>query len=220
MLNNSNLLNRNNTEEDSTIETNKEYNFLINEINDKKVDLSKTNQLIIEKWMTLFSQVCGNKYWEKNRNLHCILLLDCILNKNLLSPYNKYPKDIHLSNISKCVVKSKLSNKLSNLITINNKNKSNYNKELLNSEHESILTRENLNYFFNSSNENLFKTKDMINKLNILIEEKNKLISIQSNKISQLKLQLISNKKKLDSLNLSSCCNNKRKINYKHSIKY
>ena len=57
----------------------------------------------------------NNKEWKKNRNLHAILLLDMMLNNNIDTPYNKFPPEGPVPIISKSIVKSKLSNKFSEI---------------------------------------------------------------------------------------------------------
>ena len=60
-------------------------------------------------------QVTNNKEWKKNRNLHAILLLDMILNNKMEAPYTKFPPEGPVPIISKSIVKSKLSNKFSEI---------------------------------------------------------------------------------------------------------
>lgn len=96
----------------------KEFVYLIQEIEKRKKDFPKIVQIRVNKWIRKFAEVCGNLEWEKNRNLHAIFLLDNILNNSFEEPYDKQPKDEHLPIISKTLVKSKLSKRFLDLVGI------------------------------------------------------------------------------------------------------
>jgi len=49
--------------------------------------------------------------WKRNRNLHTIALLDCVINNKLEEPYNKFAPDSPIPLVSKILIKSKLSKK-------------------------------------------------------------------------------------------------------------
>ena len=96
----------------------REFIYLIKEIEKRQYDFDKQTQIRIGKWVRKFAEVCGNLEWEKNRNLHSILLLDSMLNNCFEDPYNKHPKDEHLPIINKSLVKAKMSRKFLELIGI------------------------------------------------------------------------------------------------------
>ena len=56
--------------------------------------------------------ITNNIDWKKNRNLHAILILDMVLNKKILPPYNKIPISNDIPLLSKVEVKIKLTEKI------------------------------------------------------------------------------------------------------------
>lgn len=73
--------------------------------------MDKYNRLRIESWCKKFCQVSNNQEWKKNRNLHAISLLDMIINQRIEEPYKKFPPSGPLPQLSKTLVKSKLTKK-------------------------------------------------------------------------------------------------------------
>lgn len=97
--------------DNKTIEYQKEFIYLISEIQKRQEDYDRSTKIRISRWVRKFAEVCGNLEWERNRNLHSIMLLDCMLNNHFIDPYDKHPKDEHLPIINKSYVKSKVSRK-------------------------------------------------------------------------------------------------------------
>lgn len=106
---------------------NQEFLFLIKEINQRLNDFEKGIRIRINKWVMKFAEVCGNLEWEKNRNLHAILLLDSMINNDFEHPYDKLPKDEHLPIISKSLVKAKISKQFLEYVGLKNNDSNSYN---------------------------------------------------------------------------------------------
>lgn len=181
-----------------------EFRFLLKEIETRKLNFPKITQLKIDKWTLKFSEVCGNTDWEKNRNLHCILLLDNILNNQFESPYDKYPKDIHLPLINKSLVKAKLSNKFIEFIELHkeemNKNKLSRNKRKSEIENKGsklidnmLKSKSNSKSMQLSAEDEIRKLSEIIGNLKEDISQKDKILYIQDSKIKKLLEEISTN---------------------------
>lgn len=89
-------------------ELDKEFAQLMMEIEDQCQDFNKKDLLLIDSWCKKFCEITTKREWKKNRNLHAIFLLDMILQRKLVEPYDKYPKFDSLPVLNKTIVKSKL----------------------------------------------------------------------------------------------------------------
>ena len=98
-------------ENEITDEYDQEFINLLGEIEKRTQQLKKHDQLRIKSWCKKLCQITNNTEWKKNRNLHAIALLDCILNERFEEPYNKFAPDGPIKIINKTLVKSKLSQK-------------------------------------------------------------------------------------------------------------
>lgn len=154
-----------------TIEYQKEFIYLISEIQKRQEDYDRSTKIRISRWVRKFAEVCGNLEWERNRNLHSIMLLDCMLNNHFIEPYDKHPKDEHLPIINKSYVKAKVSRKFLEFVGLIHLK-------------EGIKTN---SFDLNSSNENI-KNVDYINKygINSLIEDKSSNSITNSNRTGKL----------------------------------
>ncbi len=151
------------------------------------INIFKNNKKIKKKLKNL-CKITDNIDWKKNRNLHTILILDMILNKKIIEPYNKNLKlnENEIPLISKLEVKLKLTEKIKNFNFEENEN-DNKNENIYDYEYENL----NLN-----RNNETFKYSYNFQKYLL-----HKRINAEKLKISKISLRK-SNKKYITNINL------------------
>ena len=98
----------------------KEFIVLMLEIDKRIENYTKSQKLKINSWVRTLCFPTNNLSWKKNRNLYTILLLDNIINNKLESPFDKFcDESFELPTLNPTVIKSKLSNKFLNEISLN-----------------------------------------------------------------------------------------------------
>ena len=98
----------------------KEFVGLMLEIDKRVEDYPKIEKLKINSWVRTLCFPTNNISFKKNRNLYTILLLDNIINNKLESPFDKFcDESFELPTLNPTVIKSKLSNKFLNEISLN-----------------------------------------------------------------------------------------------------
>lgn len=151
--------------------------------------MNKHTRLRIESWCKKFCQIINNKDWKKNRNLHAICLLDMIINNRYEEPYNKFAPEGPLSQLSKSIVKSKMSSKFINYskftfnlpLSENNFINSNMNSPI---KKKRPMTPDEVTFKnFNINKRNHFDEINKCNDPNLL----KKFIEILQNKVNETK---------------------------------
>lgn len=144
----------------------REFLNLLIEIDKHAKELIKHDKLRLDSWIKKLSIATNNVEWKKNRNLHCIMMLDMVLNKRIEEPYNKLFDDSQsIPSLNKSTVKSKLSNKFQEikLNKIEN-NLDNYNQKVLETNIKEKQLQNVQNVSVNSTN-NLKENKLLLKKI-------------------------------------------------------
>ena len=137
----------------------KEFITLMFEIDKRIQNYNKSQKLKINSWIRTLSFPTNNISWKKNRNLYTILLLYNIINNKLESPFDKFSDEsFELPTLNPTIIKSKISTKFLNEISLNISDNINQNYNFIPNENEEI---KNLNYTNNISKLN---QKNIINK--------------------------------------------------------
>ena len=139
--------------------------------------MNKHEKIRIESWCKKFCQITTNIDWKKNRNLHAIYLLNMIINQHFEEPYTKFAPDGPLPFLNKPIIKSSLSPKFLNYLSIS------FKSAFLRNSQKSFANRNSFNNINNMSTNSLLKRsitpseitlKDRsLNKENHLYEIKN-----------------------------------------------
>ncbi len=108
----------------------REFMNVILEVENQYQAMTKQDKLKIESWVKLLCIPTSNQEWKKNRNLHAIVLLDCILNNKLESPYDKFVHESEtLPSLDRIIIKTRLSDKFKQLESLNSEeNLENYSR--------------------------------------------------------------------------------------------
>jgi hypothetical protein len=134
----------------------KEFINLVVEIENQSQNINKQNKLKIESWIKLLCIPTACPEFKKNRNLHAISLLDCIINDKYESPYNKSVHESeNLPQLDRVLIKSKLSDKFKKI------------ERLTTEENFENYTKYYYSKYINPKNELKLKKQEFKNCINI-----------------------------------------------------
>ncbi len=145
----------------------KEFIVLMIEIDKRIQNYTKSQKLKIDSWIRTLCFPTNILSWKKNRNLYTILLLDNIINNKLESPFDKFcDESFELPTLNPTIIKSKISNKFLNEISLNISDDIIQNYIFINTENNE--EGKNLNYTNNivKSNQKNITNKTINNKSN------------------------------------------------------
>ncbi len=171
-------------ENEITDEYDKEFISLMLTIEKRSEILNKYDKLRIKNWCKKLCQITNNIEWKKNRNLHAICILDCILNNHFDPPYNKFPSEGSIPLINKTLVKSKLSKKFFLNTNVLIENIKEVDKKII--EEKEQIEKNNVIIKFNNKikPQKEYKKKNFINHKNATLMKKilnNNLFKVKKN---------------------------------------
>lgn len=109
-----------------------EFLGLMQEIYDRIDNFGKGDQLKINSWVKTLMIPTKSIEWKKNRNLYAIVLIDQMIQKRLEEPFLKFCNSIRdIKRLSLETIKSRLSQKFYNEITVDKVEGVGYEKKKL-----------------------------------------------------------------------------------------
>ena len=146
----------------------------------KSSDFSKHLKIRIEKWIIKLLSISESLVWKRNRNLHAKQLFQCILTNNFETPFEKFPEENDLSNITK----GKITQEVEKIIRDVSKKNSQTDEIIQNNPQSKMLYKHRLSVNFSKKSSEHVTNIDFNEKI---IEEKNKFKKTREKFFSDLK---------------------------------